>query len=73
MFTFNMLGRGNLMKASELLRVLKKDGWYMVSQKVSHIKLKHNSKSGIIIFPDHGSQEIGKRLEKKILKDAKII
>jgi predicted RNA binding protein YcfA (HicA-like mRNA interferase family) len=49
-----------------------KDGWYAVSQKGSHIKLKHDSKDGIIIFPNHGSQEVGKGLEKKILKNAEI-
>jgi mRNA interferase HicA len=32
--------------------------------------MKHPVKTGIIIFPDHGSSEIGKGLEKKILKDA---
>lgn len=30
------------------------------------------NKKGTIIFPNHGSQEIGKGLEKKILKDAGI-
>jgi predicted RNA binding protein YcfA (HicA-like mRNA interferase family) len=34
--------------------------------------MKHLTKSGVIIFPNHGSQEIGKGLEKKILKDAGI-
>jgi len=58
------------MKCSELYKILKRDGWYPVSQKGSHIKLKHNTKPGIIIFPDHGSQEIGKGLERKILKDS---
>jgi len=58
------------MKCSELLRILKRDGWYPVSQKGSHLKLKHHTKKKIIIFPNHGSQEIGKGLEKKILKDA---
>jgi len=53
------------MKCSELLRILKKDGWYPVSQKGSHLKLKHKIKSGTIIFPNHGSQELGKGLEKK--------
>jgi predicted RNA binding protein YcfA (HicA-like mRNA interferase family) len=32
--------------------------------------MKHNVKSGIIVFPNHGSQELGKGLEKKIKKDA---
>lgn len=61
-----------LMKCSELYRILLKDGWYPVSQSGSHIKMQHLTKSGIIVFPDHRSQEVGKGLEKKILKDAGI-
>ena len=60
------------MKCSELFRILKQDGWYPISQKGSHVKLKYDTKSGIIIFPNLGSQEVGKGLEKKILKDANI-
>ncbi len=58
------------MKCSELYKLLKRDGWFPISQKGSHVKLKHNKKPGILIFPDHGSQEVGKGLERKILKDA---
>ncbi len=58
------------MKCSELYRLLMKDGWYPVSQKGSHVKLKHDTKPEMIIFPNHGSQEIGKGLENKIKKDA---
>ncbi|MCB0803069.1 MAG: type II toxin-antitoxin system HicA family toxin [Flavobacteriales bacterium] len=50
--------------------MLTKDGWYPVSQQGSHVKMKHDKKSGIIIFPNHGIQEMGKGLENKILKDA---
>lgn len=60
------------MKCSELLRILKDDGWYPISQCGSHIKLKHNEKSGSIIFPSHGSREVGKGLARKLLKDAGI-
>ncbi|MBK9271968.1 MAG: type II toxin-antitoxin system HicA family toxin [Saprospiraceae bacterium] len=60
------------MKCSELYRILIKAGWFPISQKGSHIKLKHLLKSKIIIFPNHGSQEIGKGLEMKILKLAGI-
>ena len=60
------------MKCSELFRLLKKDGWYPISQKGSHVKMKHDKKEGIIIFPNHGNQEVGKGLERKILKDAGI-
>ncbi len=58
------------MKCSELYRFLLKDGWYPVKQSGSHIKLRHDTKRGTIIFPNHGSQEMGKGLEKKIRKDA---
>ena len=32
--------------------------------------MKHDKKVGILIFPNHGSQELGKGLEKKLMKDA---
>lgn len=52
--------------------MLKRDGWYVVSQKGSHVKMRHDSKLGIIIFPNHGSQELGKGLEAKLRKQAKL-
>lgn len=58
------------MKCSELLRLLLKDGWEVISSRGSHLKMRHPVKSGIIIFPDHGSKEIGSGPEKKIRKDA---
>jgi predicted RNA binding protein YcfA (HicA-like mRNA interferase family) len=60
------------MKCSEVLRILKKDGWLVISTRGSHLKMKHPTKRGLIIFPDHGSREMGKGLEKKIFKDAGI-
>lgn len=59
-----------MMKSSELYKLLIKNGWYPISQKGSHVKMKHDIKKGIIIFPNHGSQEVGKGLEQKLLKDA---
>lgn len=60
------------MKCSEAYRKLLRAGWYSVSQKGSHLKLKHDKKDGIIIFPNHGSQELGKGLQKKLFKQAGI-
>jgi len=60
------------MKCSELYRILTRDGWFPISQKGSHVKMRHETKEGLIIFPNHGSQELGKGLENKILKDAGI-
>lgn len=58
------------MKSSELYRLLVKDGWFNVSQKGSHVKMRHKMKPGTIVFPMHGSQEMGKGLEKDIIKKA---
>ena len=39
--------------------------------KGSHVILVHPDKPGVeIVFPDHGRAEIGKGLERKILKQA---
>ena len=61
------------MKSAELVRLLKKDGWFAMRQSGSHIIMKHPSKKGQIVCPYHGSQEIGKGLEKKIKKDAGLL
>ena len=61
------------MKCNELFRLLRKDGWYKVSQKGSHVKMKHESKDGILIVPNHGSKEVPKGLERSILKKAGLL
>ena len=58
------------MKSSELIRLLKSDGWFVIRQSGSHMMMKHLSKSGQLVVPDHGSSEVGKGLENKILKAA---
>lgn len=58
------------MKSSELVRLLKKDGWYVVRQTGSHLIMQHPVKNGQIVCPFHASNEVGKGLERKIKKDA---
>ncbi|MEO6637163.1 MAG: type II toxin-antitoxin system HicA family toxin [Ginsengibacter sp.] len=60
------------MKSSELVRLLKKDGWITIRQTGSHMIMEHSFKNGQIVCPYHGSHEVGKGLEKKIKKDAGI-
>jgi predicted RNA binding protein YcfA (HicA-like mRNA interferase family) len=61
------------MKCSELYRILIKNGWYPVSQKGSHIKLRHSDKPETIIFPNHGSKEVKRGFLNRIMKDAGIL
>jgi predicted RNA binding protein YcfA (HicA-like mRNA interferase family) len=60
------------MKCSELRRLLSKAGWFVIrSGKGSHVILGHPDQPGVeISFPDHGSSEMSKRLERKFLKQA---
>lgn len=50
--------------------MLQQAGWFVVSQRGSHMKMRHAEKDTILIVPNHGNQEVGKGLELKILKDA---
>lgn len=42
------------MTVREVLKILRKDGWYEVHQEGSHINLKHPSKPGKVTVPNHG-------------------
>jgi mRNA interferase HicA len=59
-------------KSNELIRLLQKNEWFVKSQSGSHMIMAHPTKKGQIVCPNHGSQEVGKGLEKKIKKDAVI-
>jgi predicted RNA binding protein YcfA (HicA-like mRNA interferase family) len=56
------------MKSNELLRLLLKGGWVIKRQSGSHMVLEHPLKKEKVVFPTHGSKEVGKGLELKIRK-----
>ena len=58
------------MKNSELLKILNRDGWVTKRQTGSHLIMTHPTKEGMLIFPNHGSAEVGKGLANKLLKQA---
>lgn len=46
------------MKSSELVRLLKRDGWYIIRQSGSHMIMEHPTKKGQIVcqtsnYEDH--------------------
>jgi predicted RNA binding protein YcfA (HicA-like mRNA interferase family) len=55
-------------KSNELIRLLQKDGWFVIRQSGSHMIMVHSTKKGQIVCPNDGSQEVGKGLEKKSRK-----
>jgi len=42
----------------------------VVRQSGSHMIMEHPTKEGTVVFPNHGSKELGKGLEKVIRKQA---
>lgn len=57
------------MTAREILKILRKDGWYEVNQEGSHLQLKHPTKSGKVTVPRH-SGDIAPGTLKRIYEQA---
>lgn len=57
------------MSSQEMLKLLKKNGFIVVSQNGSHIKLKNEVTEKTVIVPFH-SKDLKKGLEHAILKQA---
>ena len=57
------------MSSQEMLKLLKKNGFIVVSQNGSHVKLKNSVTEKTVIVPYH-SKDLKKGLEQAILKQA---
>ncbi|MBD5444872.1 MAG: type II toxin-antitoxin system HicA family toxin [Lachnospiraceae bacterium] len=57
------------MTSSEMLKYLKKNGFVIISQNGSHIKLKNPYTQKAVIVPYH-ARELKKGMEQAILKQA---
>lgn len=55
--------------SKEMIKLLKKNGFKIVSQNGSHIKLRNTKTEKQVIVPYH-SKEMKKGLEQAILKEA---
>jgi len=58
------------MKIREILKTLKKDGWYHVRTRGSHSQYKHPSKPGLATVPGRPGDEIAIGTLNSILKQA---
>ncbi|HEX4497384.1 MAG TPA: type II toxin-antitoxin system HicA family toxin [Thermoanaerobaculia bacterium] len=57
------------MDSREVLRRLEADGWFKVSQKGSHVQLKHATKPGRVTLP-HPKRNLPKGTLKSIERQA---
>jgi predicted RNA binding protein YcfA (HicA-like mRNA interferase family) len=58
------------MKVREILRMLKADGWYVVTTEGSHRQFKHPAKPGRVTVSGHPSDDIHAKTLKSILMQA---
>jgi mRNA interferase HicA len=57
-------------KVSELLKLLKKDGWFLFRNGSNHDIYRHPTKENQLTVPRHGSKEMAKGTYESILKAA---
>jgi predicted RNA binding protein YcfA (HicA-like mRNA interferase family) len=60
------------MKAREIVRILKEDGWYFKEQKGSHQQFIHPVKKGKVTLSYEGNDDIPPGTLGKIFKQAQI-
>ena len=60
------------MKVKEILKLIEKDGWYLVAQKGSHKQFKHSFKLGRVTIAGKASDEMAKGTINSILKQAQL-
>lgn len=62
------------MTSKQMIKFLKKNGFtYIKSGDGSHKKFKNLKTGWVTIVPDHGSKDLGKALEREILKQAGLL
>jgi len=58
------------MKASEVIKLIEGDGWYLVRVKGSHRQYKHPVKKGLVTIAGNLNHEVVKGTLNSILKQA---
>lgn len=60
------------MKVSEILILLKADGWYLAATRGSHRQFKHPVKSGRVTVPGKPSDDLAPGTLSSIFKQAQL-
>lgn len=58
------------MRIREIIKLIEKDGWYLVNQVGSHRQYKHANKAGRVTIAGHPSDDIAPGTLNSILKQA---
>ena len=60
------------MKIREIIKLIEKDGWYIVATKGSHRQYKHPTKTGRVTIAGHPSDDLAQGTLNSILKQAQL-
>jgi predicted RNA binding protein YcfA (HicA-like mRNA interferase family) len=60
------------MKVKDIIKMIEKDGWYLVTTRGSHRQFKHNTKSGRVTISGNLSDDIAPGTLNSVLKQAQI-
>ena len=60
------------MKVKEIIKIIEKDGWYLVRTRGSHRQYKHDVKKGLVTVPGKLSDDLAIGTQNSILKQAKL-
>ena len=58
------------MKVKEIIKLIEKDGWYLIRTKGSHRQYKHQTKIGLVTVPGKSSDDLAPGTFNSILKQA---
>ncbi len=61
-----------MMKIRDAIKMIVKNGWYLVDTKGSHRQYKHPAKSGRVTIAGHSGHDLSRGTLNSILKQAKL-
>ncbi|MCK9462259.1 MAG: type II toxin-antitoxin system HicA family toxin [Proteobacteria bacterium] len=60
------------MKVRDLVKLIEKDGWYVVATRGSHRQYKHAKKSGRVTIAGHPGDDLAPGTLNSVLKQARL-
>jgi predicted RNA binding protein YcfA (HicA-like mRNA interferase family) len=60
------------MKIRDIIKMIEKDGWYLITTKGSHRQYKHRIKPGRVTIAGHQADDLAPGTLNSILKQARL-
>jgi len=60
------------MKIRDIIKLIEKDGWYLVTTKGSHRQYKHKIKPGRVTIAGHSADDLAPGTLNSVLKQAQL-